>query len=201
MLSKCIRRVAAIHGVARDALLPSYHGSRMLMPKRLASEDTQYDPYPVDKNDPEDSASFFEMVELYYDKASALLEPNLVKQMSGPVGDREKRVRGILRMIKPCSRVMAVTFPIRMDNGEFEMIEGWRAQHSDHKTPTKGGKSRSFGSFEIQFLAIISWLWFLCNRFVSIYCPWMQIADIAEWEFDMTAWFSFQSIDKTGLCI
>lgn len=139
MLSKCVRRVSAIHGIARDALLPSFHGSKMLMPKRMASEDIQYDPYPVDKSDPEDSASFFEMVELYYDKAAALLEPNLVKQMSGAVEDREKRVRGILSMIKPCNRVMAVTFPIRRDNGEFEMIEGWRAQHSDHKTPTKGG--------------------------------------------------------------
>lgn len=140
MLSKCVRRVCALPGATRDALLPSFHGSKLLMPKRLKSEATQYDPYPVDKSDPEDSASFFEMVELYYDKAATLMEPNLVKGLSGgSVGDREKRVRGILGMIKPCTRVMSVTFPIRRDNGEFEMIEAWRAQHSDHKTPTKGG--------------------------------------------------------------
>ena len=135
-----MRRVSAIHGAARDALLPSFHGSKLLMQRRLASEDASYDPYPVDKSDPEDCASFFEMVELYYDKAAALLEPNLAKQGTGPMEDREKRVRGILKMIKPCNRVMAVTFPIRRDNGEFEMIEGWRAQHSDHNTPTKGGR-------------------------------------------------------------
>lgn len=137
MLGKCVRRFFAIRGVTRDS---GVHGNRQMIPVRAISDTSNdHNPYPVDKDDPEDSASFFEMVELYYDKAAALLEPNLVKQMAGPLEDREKRVRGILRMIKPCSRVMAVTFPIRRDNGEFEMIEGWRAQHSDHKTPTKGG--------------------------------------------------------------
>ena len=97
-------------------------------------------PFPVDENDPKDSASFFEMVELYYDKAAQLLSPNLVKGLPGPLEEREKRVKGILSMIKPCNRVMALTFPIKRDNGEFEMIQGWRAQHSDHKVPSKGGK-------------------------------------------------------------
>jgi glutamate dehydrogenase (NAD(P)+) len=79
------------------------------------------------------------MVELYYDRAAARLAPNLVKELTGPQEEREKRVNGILAMIKPCNRVMAVTFPIKRDNGDFEMIEGWRAQHSDHKVPSKGG--------------------------------------------------------------
>ena len=34
---------------------------------------------------------------------------------------------------------MGMTFPIKKDSGEFEMIQGWRAQHSDHMTPSKGG--------------------------------------------------------------
>jgi len=80
------------------------------------------------------------MVELFYDKAAERLMPNLIKDMTGPVKDREQRVRGILNMIKPCNRVMAVTFPIKRESGEYEMIEGWRAQHSDHKSPTKGGE-------------------------------------------------------------
>ena len=36
-------------------------------------------------------------------------------------------------------RLIGVTFPIKRDNGEFEIIRGWRAQHSDHMTPCKGG--------------------------------------------------------------
>jgi len=96
-------------------------------------------PFPIDAEDPKDSASFFEMVELYYDKAAELMAPNLVTELLGPLEDRQKRVHGILAMIKPCNRVMAFTFPIKRDNGAFEMIEAWRAQHSDHKVPSKGG--------------------------------------------------------------
>lgn len=154
MLSKCMRRgFFAIRGVARDSGVRS--NQQVIPIGAISSTSSDHNPYPVDKDDPEDAASFFEMVELYYDKAAALLEPNLVKQMVGPLEDREKRIRGILRMIKPCSRVMAVTFPIRRDNGEFEMIEGWRAQHSDHKTPTKGGDLKWWSFLFCKFLSTL----------------------------------------------
>jgi glutamate dehydrogenase (NAD(P)+) len=133
-----IRSVAAAQGAARDLLPPSYQASRVLSRPSSAAAAAS-NPYPIDPNDPADSASFFEMVELYYDRAAELLGPRLVKELTGPQEEREKRVKGILAMIKPCNRVMAVTFPIKRDNGEFEMIEGWRAQHSDHKVPSKGG--------------------------------------------------------------
>ena len=90
----------------------------------------------------DDSLSFFQTVEKFYDRAVELLEPNLVQTVKGRMTteDKEKRVRGILNIIKPCNRVLSVTFPIQRDNGVFEIIEGWRAQHSDHYTPCKGGK-------------------------------------------------------------
>lgn len=37
--------------------------------------------------------------------------------------------------------ILQVSFPLRKDNGEYEVITGYRAQHSLHKVPTKGGKS------------------------------------------------------------
>ena len=87
--------------------------------------------------------SFFEMVEMFFDRAAALVEDKLVEDMVLPrtsLDDKRKRVRGILRMMKPCNHVLAITFPIKRDNGEFEIIYGWRAQHSQHRTPCKGGK-------------------------------------------------------------
>lgn len=105
------------------------------------SRSAHTDPFPIDYEDPQDCASFFQMVELYYDKAASLLEPTLAKELKSRETEDQKikRVNGILNMIKPCNRVIAVSFPIRRDNGDFEMIEGWRAQHSDHMSPCKGG--------------------------------------------------------------
>jgi len=45
----------------------------------------------------------------------------------------------LLRQIRACNAVMAVSFPVRRDDGTLEVVEGWRAQHSHHKLPTKGG--------------------------------------------------------------
>lgn len=151
MLSKLIRTsISSAYSAGRSDLC-SINAAVQQSSRAMSSDH----PYPIDQNDPEDRASFFEMVELYYDKASGLLHPNLVKEMTGPAEEREHRVKGILSMIKPCSRVMAVTFPIKRENGEYEMIEGWRAQHSDHKTPTKGGirYARDVNADEVKALA------------------------------------------------
>lgn len=91
-----------------------------------------------------DEPSFFEQVELFFDKSSDLLLPELVKKVRGrhlSAAEREAQVNGILNIIKPCNNVMAVNFPIKRDNGEFEVIEAYRAQHSQHRTPCKGGKN------------------------------------------------------------
>ena len=46
---------------------------------------------------------------------------------------------GTLDVMKPCAGVLSVVFPVKRDNGEFELIHGYRAQHSHHRTPCKGG--------------------------------------------------------------
>lgn len=45
----------------------------------------------------------------------------------------------LLAQIRACNAVYFVSFPIRRDNGSIEVIQGWRAEHSQHKSPTKGG--------------------------------------------------------------
>lgn len=141
MLSKSFLRALCVRSPAPQ------QASRLLVAVTSSQQQRPYNsspaPFPVDSDDPKDSASFFSMVELYYDRAAQLMEANLVKEMPGPLEDRQKRVKGILAMIKPCNRVMAFTFPIKRDNGDFEMIQAWRAQHSDHKVPSKGGKTNS----------------------------------------------------------
>lgn len=46
---------------------------------------------------------------------------------------------GLLEQIRVTNRVLSLKFPIRKDDGTIEVIEGYRAQHSHHKLPTKGG--------------------------------------------------------------
>lgn len=90
----------------------------------------------------DEEPSFFEQVELFFDKSSDLLLERLAKKVRGKnlsAQERESRVWGILNIIKPCNNVMAVNFPIKRDNGDYEVIEAYRAQHSQHRTPCKGG--------------------------------------------------------------
>jgi glutamate dehydrogenase (NAD(P)+) len=46
---------------------------------------------------------------------------------------------GILEQIKQCNAVYQMKFPVKMDDGRIEVIEAYRVQHSQHKTPCKGG--------------------------------------------------------------
>jgi len=89
-----------------------------------------------------DDPQFFNMVEYYFHKACVLAEERLIGQLSKMrISEEDKRhkVHGILSIIEPCSHVLEVTLPLQKDNGQFEMITGYRAQHSHHRTPCKGG--------------------------------------------------------------
>merc|ERR1711970_1007504 len=86
---------------------------------------------------------FFEMVEYFFHKACVLVEDRLVdvnmKNTRASREDKVKKAHGILKIIEPCAHVLEVNFPVLRDNGTFEMINGYRAQHSHHRSPCKGG--------------------------------------------------------------
>jgi glutamate dehydrogenase (NAD(P)+) len=67
--------------------------------------------------------SFFEQVNRGFDRAVAMT-------------DHDPR---LLTQIRECNSVYHVTFPVRRDDGSIEAIHAWRAEHSHHKLPTKGG--------------------------------------------------------------
>ena len=93
MFSKLvIRSVAAAQGAARDLLPPSYQASRVL--SRPSSAAAASNPYPIDPNDPADSASFFEMVELYYDRAAELARSEARQGADGAAGGEGEARQG-----------------------------------------------------------------------------------------------------------
>ncbi|KAH6944294.1 hypothetical protein HPB50_002610 [Hyalomma asiaticum] len=81
------------------------------------------------------------MVEYFYHRGWQVVEDKLVEEFKGKLSLEEKRkkVRGYLALLGPCHAVLEVSFPLKRDNGEYVMINGWRAQHSHHRTPCKGG--------------------------------------------------------------
>jgi len=86
---------------------------------------------------------FFEMVEYFFHKSCVLIEDRLVdvnmKNTRASREDKVKKAHGILKIIEPCAHVLEVNFPLQRDDGTYEMITGYRAQHSHHRTPCKGG--------------------------------------------------------------
>lgn len=67
---------------------------------------------------------------------------NLFKEVSGFVDEAARYTdhpKGLIEQIKTCNSIYQFNFPIRRDNGEYEVIEGFRVQHSHHKLPVKGG--------------------------------------------------------------
>lgn len=46
---------------------------------------------------------------------------------------------GLVNLIKECNSVYQFKFPLRHDDGIYEVLTGYRIQHSHHKIPVKGG--------------------------------------------------------------
>lgn len=46
---------------------------------------------------------------------------------------------GLLEQVRACNAVYRIRFPVQDDDGEIEVIEAYRVEHSHHRLPTKGG--------------------------------------------------------------
>jgi glutamate dehydrogenase (NAD(P)+) len=90
--------------------------------------------------------SFFQSVEKSFDKAAKLTKWDL----------------GILEQIKACNSVYQMRFPVKLDNGNIEVIEAYRVQHSQHKSPCKGGIRFSDEVNQDEVMALASLMTYKC---------------------------------------
>ncbi len=90
--------------------------------------------------------SFFQSVERSFDKASQFT----------------KWETGILEQIKACNSVYSMKFPVKMDDGRIEVIEAYRVQHSQHKSPCKGGIRFSMAVNQDEVMALAALMTYKC---------------------------------------
>lgn len=68
----------------------------------------------------------------------------------------------LLNQIKACNSVYYVSFPLRRDDGTIEVIHAWRAEHSQHKSPTKGGIRYSPNVSDDEVMALAALMTYKC---------------------------------------
>ena len=90
--------------------------------------------------------SFFQSVEKSFDKAS--------KYTSWETG--------LLEQIKACNSIYSMRFPVKMDDGRIEVIEAYRVQHSQHKSPCKGGIRFSLAVNQDEVMALAALMTYKC---------------------------------------
>jgi glutamate dehydrogenase (NAD(P)+) len=85
--------------------------------------------------------SFYENVLAFFDNAARHLD----------------YPHGLLDQIKFCNGIYEFKFPIKHDDGSYEIVHAYRAEHSHHKAPTKGGirYAESASADEVQALAAL----------------------------------------------
>jgi glutamate dehydrogenase (NAD(P)+) len=90
--------------------------------------------------------SFTDQVNRNFDKAAALTDHH----------------PDLLALIRNCNSVYHFTFPLQRDDGSIEVIHAWRAEHSHHKLPTKGGIRYSLSVDEDEVVALAALMTYKC---------------------------------------
>ncbi len=69
---------------------------------------------------------------------------------------------GLLRQIRICNSVYHMEFPLKRDDGSIKVIRAWRAEHSQHKLPVKGGIRYAMTVNEDEVMALAALMTYKC---------------------------------------
>jgi glutamate dehydrogenase (NAD(P)+) len=68
----------------------------------------------------------------------------------------------LLSQIKACNNVYYFQFPVRFSDNRYEIFEGWRAEHSQHRKPVKGGTRFSELVNQDEIMALAALMTYKC---------------------------------------
>ena len=93
----------------------------------------------------QEGQNFLASVDRYFERAAAATD----------------HPEGLLKQIKICNSVYSFQFPIKHGDG-YEVIKGWRAEHSHHKLPVKGGIRYTEHASEDEVIALATLMTYKC---------------------------------------
>ena len=91
-------------------------------------------------------SQFFESVSAYFDRAAALSSFST----------------GVLDQVKTCNSVYRMKFPVKDDEGNIVVVEAYRAEHSHHRLPCKGGLRYSLAVTLDETIALAALMTYKC---------------------------------------
>ena len=90
--------------------------------------------------------TFFEQVNVAFDQAAKYTDHDST----------------LLEQVKQVNAVYRVSFPLRRDDGTIQVIDAWRAEHSHHRLPTKGGIRYAMSVNEDEVMALAALMTYKC---------------------------------------
>lgn len=95
-------------------------------------------PSHLEKIETDKDPNFSKMIEYFFHKAVQKCEPKLIASLADDEM-RNERFKSIINMMSNVSSTIEISFPIKRDSKEYEMVTGFRAHHNNHRLPMKGG--------------------------------------------------------------
>ncbi|GJQ86633.1 Gdh [Trypoxylus dichotomus] len=93
-----------------------------------------------------DNRTFWDMVQYNFHKARVVVEQKLIENLNHrrnqiplPENKRRVKVRNIMAYLENCDSLLEMHFPVKRDNGTYQLIKGYRTMHKCHKMPVIGG--------------------------------------------------------------
>ena len=68
----------------------------------------------------------------------------------------------VQKTVQACNNILKVQFPLKLADGTVELVEGYRAQHSHHRLPVKGGVRMAHTVDADETMALAALMTFKC---------------------------------------